>query len=101
TGEFPAGEHHGPDGAQALADEILVLKPREILVPAGDAPGEPAPTLLSEWPMIAATGLPITPVGAAPHPPRPAPSCIPRAKPRSSPCPRQGASCSGSEPIRC
>jgi DNA mismatch repair protein MutS len=64
TGEFSAAEYHGPDGAQALADEILVLKPREILVPAGDAPGEPAPTLLSEWPMIAATGLPITPVDA-------------------------------------
>ena len=43
TGEFSAAEYHGPDGAQALADEILVLKPREILVPAGDAPGEPAP----------------------------------------------------------
>jgi DNA mismatch repair protein MutS len=64
TGEFSAAEYHGPDGAQALADEILVLKPREILVPAGDAPGEPSPKLLSEWPMIAATGLPITPVDA-------------------------------------
>src|SRR6187455_771185 len=30
TGEFTAAEYVGPDGLVALADEILVLKPREI-----------------------------------------------------------------------
>jgi len=36
TGEFSAAEYAGADGMQALADEIAVLKPREIVVPAGD-----------------------------------------------------------------
>src|SRR5262249_48352293 len=47
TGEFAATEYRGAEGAQSLADEISVLKPREILVPAGDSPGEPAAGLLS------------------------------------------------------
>src|SRR3989442_4327978 len=34
TGEFTVAEYSGPDGMQALADEIAVLKPRELLVPA-------------------------------------------------------------------
>ena len=34
TGEFTAAEYDGHDGLQALADEIAVLKPREIIVPA-------------------------------------------------------------------
>jgi DNA mismatch repair protein MutS len=33
TGEFTAAEYRGPDGLQALADEIAVLRPREIVVP--------------------------------------------------------------------
>jgi DNA mismatch repair protein MutS len=33
TGEFTAAEYHGPDGPATLADEIAVLKPREIIVP--------------------------------------------------------------------
>ena len=33
TGEFTAAEYTGPDGMQALADELAVLKPREIVVP--------------------------------------------------------------------
>src|SRR3982750_4568028 len=37
TGEFTAAEYTGPDGMQALADEIAVLRPREIVVPASDA----------------------------------------------------------------
>src|SRR5438093_3843656 len=36
TGEFSAAEYSGTDGMQALADELLVLRPREIVVP-GDA----------------------------------------------------------------
>ena len=35
TGEFTAAEYAGPDGRQALADELAVLRPREILIPAG------------------------------------------------------------------
>src|SRR5437660_1698506 len=34
TGEFSAAEYDGADGIRALADELAVLKPREILVPA-------------------------------------------------------------------
>src|SRR5262245_23191317 len=61
TGEFTAAEYVGVDGQQALADELTVLRPREILVPAGDANASsnggtpvdaPAP--------IMASGLPIT-----------------------------------------
>jgi DNA mismatch repair protein MutS len=37
TGEFSAAEYDGPDGAQALADELSLLKPREIVAPAGAA----------------------------------------------------------------
>src|SRR4029079_9908397 len=33
TGEFTAAEYAGADGMQALADEIAVLRPREIVVP--------------------------------------------------------------------
>src|SRR3954462_7598124 len=35
TGEFTTTEYSGVDGRQALADEIVVLRPREILAPAG------------------------------------------------------------------
>jgi DNA mismatch repair protein MutS len=35
TGEFTTAEYAGPDARQALADELAVLRPREILVPEG------------------------------------------------------------------
>jgi DNA mismatch repair protein MutS len=35
TGEFTAAEYDGSAGLQALADEIAVLRPREVVVPAG------------------------------------------------------------------
>jgi DNA mismatch repair protein MutS len=35
TGEFRAAEYAGTSGAQALADELSVLRPREVLVPQG------------------------------------------------------------------
>jgi DNA mismatch repair protein MutS len=39
TGEFTTAEYCGPDARQALADELAVLRPREIVAPAGfDAP---------------------------------------------------------------
>jgi DNA mismatch repair protein MutS len=41
TGEFSAAEYVGDDGRQALADELAVLKPREIITPA-EEPGATA-----------------------------------------------------------
>jgi DNA mismatch repair protein MutS len=35
TGEFTAAEYEGSGGLQALADEIAVLRPREVVVPTG------------------------------------------------------------------
>jgi DNA mismatch repair protein MutS len=37
TGEFTTAEYAGPDGRQALADELSVLRPREVVTPAGFA----------------------------------------------------------------
>src|SRR3954471_5557480 len=57
TGEFGAAEYAGADGLQALADELAVLKPREIIVPSG-ANGAPAEPIAP----VVASGLPVTPV---------------------------------------
>jgi DNA mismatch repair protein MutS len=55
TGEFTTAEYRGSDGLQALADEIAVLRPREIVVPQGfDA--------TSHVPDIARLQLPVTEV---------------------------------------
>jgi DNA mismatch repair protein MutS len=54
TGEFGAAEYAGADGVQSLADEMAVLKPREIVVPAE----------VELPPIIGASGLPVTPVDA-------------------------------------
>ena len=35
TGEFTTAEYHGPAGRQALADELAILHPREIVAPEG------------------------------------------------------------------
>ena len=35
TGEFSAAEYAGAEGVQALGDELSVLRPRELVVPAG------------------------------------------------------------------
>ena len=53
-----------PDGVQALADELAVLKPREIVVPGAADTGAPAPAALAALPAIATSGLPITAVDA-------------------------------------
>ncbi|MEI6667335.1 MAG: DNA mismatch repair protein MutS [Acidobacteriota bacterium] len=48
TGEFMAAEYGGRDGMQQLADEIAVLRPREILLAASlDAAAVLPPTLLA------------------------------------------------------
>ncbi len=54
TGEFSAAEYAGADGVQSLADEMAVLKPREIVVPAE----------VELPPCIGASGLPVTPIDA-------------------------------------
>ena len=54
TGEFTAAEYGGVDGTQALADELSLLKPREIVAPTGAALPEP----------ITAAGIPLTTVDA-------------------------------------
>jgi DNA mismatch repair protein MutS len=58
TGEFTAAEYAGPDGMQALADEIAVLRPREIVVPESANGSGPA-TLPAA---VTASQLPLTPV---------------------------------------
>jgi DNA mismatch repair protein MutS len=57
TGEFSAAEYAGADGMQALADELAVLRPREIVVPSADN-GAPAAPIAP----VIASGLPITPI---------------------------------------
>ncbi|MEO8256600.1 MAG: DNA mismatch repair protein MutS [Acidobacteriota bacterium] len=64
TGEFAAAEYVGPDGRQALADELAVLRPREIVVPAEADTGAPAPAALAALPAIATAGLAVTAVDA-------------------------------------
>jgi DNA mismatch repair protein MutS len=53
TGDFSAAEYHGADGAAALADEIAVLKPREIIVPID-----------ADIAIVAASAVPVTAVDA-------------------------------------
>jgi DNA mismatch repair protein MutS len=45
TGEFTAAEYAGDDGRAALSDELAVLRPREVLAPAGF---EPAAAVLAQ-----------------------------------------------------
>src|SRR5437867_4444997 len=59
TGEFTAAEYVGDEGMQALADELPILRPREIIVPAQDS-GSPG----ALPPAIAAFGVPTTTVDA-------------------------------------
>src|SRR5262249_26344399 len=53
TGEFSTAEYRGPDGAQALADEIAVLRPREVVVPS-------EVTIADHLPEIARLQLPVS-----------------------------------------
>ncbi|HEV3140780.1 MAG TPA: hypothetical protein VGY57_09705, partial [Vicinamibacterales bacterium] len=58
TGEFSAAEYLGEEGLQALVDELALLRPREIVAPRSDNGSGSLP------PMIAATGIPVTPIEA-------------------------------------
>jgi len=53
TGEFTAAEYRGEEGLQALADEIAVLRPREVVVP-GDS------GVAQRFPEIARMQVPVT-----------------------------------------
>ncbi len=66
TGEFTATEYHGADGVRALADEIAVLRPREIVVGGGAESGgsteQDRPSLIDRLPEIARLQIPVTAV---------------------------------------
>ncbi|OFW03633.1 MAG: DNA mismatch repair protein MutS [Acidobacteria bacterium RIFCSPLOWO2_02_FULL_68_18] len=61
TGEFTTAEYSGADGAQALADEIAVLRPREIVLPEEAADGSAGRTA-APFAEIARLQLPVTKV---------------------------------------
>src|SRR5688572_19607968 len=62
TGEFTTAEYRGVEGLQALADEIAVLRPREIVVPgeSGTDTDRNPPDILEKIPDIARLQLPVT-----------------------------------------
>lgn len=64
TGEFSAAEYSGPEGPQALADEIAVIRPREVIVPQGTIAGQPAEAVMAACPALTTTALTMTPVDA-------------------------------------
>src|SRR4051812_14767876 len=45
TGEFTTAEYSGADGLQALADEIAVLRPREVVLPAESTVADSLPDI--------------------------------------------------------
>ena len=53
TGEFTTAEYRGADGLQALADEIAVLRPREVVLPAES-------TIAGSLPDLARLQVPVT-----------------------------------------
>ena len=61
TGEFAAAEYHGADGLQALADEIAVLRPREIVIPGDrESAKHNPPSIVERLPGISRLGIPVT-----------------------------------------
>ena len=65
TGDFSATEYVGADGQQAFADELMVLRPREVVVPV-DVQGLDLAArqraVDGEWPQLADAGVPVTAV---------------------------------------
>jgi DNA mismatch repair protein MutS len=57
TGEFLTAEYAGDAGLQALADEVAVLRPRELVIPAEF-------TMADHLPAVAGLGIPTTTVDA-------------------------------------
>jgi len=64
TGEFTAAEYAGADGLQALADELAVLRPREIVIPSEATPDGTPVSIAGQWPMLASLGCVTTAVDA-------------------------------------
>src|SRR5262249_9011343 len=62
TGEFSAAEYAGADGLQALADELAVLRPREIVIPAVN--GYDSARSAAEWPILSSSTAPVTAIDA-------------------------------------
>jgi DNA mismatch repair protein MutS len=70
TGEFSAAEYAGADGMQALADELAVLRPREVIVPAGEHAAQARGVMSAsnggvpgaDIPPVIASGVPVTPI---------------------------------------
>jgi DNA mismatch repair protein MutS len=64
TGEFTAAEYQGPDGMQALSDEIAVLRPREIVAAGATADGSRQPDVraaaVERLPEVARLQIPVT-----------------------------------------
>ena len=65
TGEFTTAEYRGVDGLQALADEIAVLRPREIVLPPDSNIAERLPDIARlQIPVTTAEGWSFEPEGA-------------------------------------
>ncbi len=65
TGEFTTAEYRGADGLQALADEISVLRPREVVLPADSTIAESLPELARlQVPMTTTEAWSFEPEGA-------------------------------------
>jgi DNA mismatch repair protein MutS len=65
TGEFTAAEYAGADGVQALSDEIAVLRPREIVLPAESRVREQLPEIeRQQFPVTSVDGWSFEPESA-------------------------------------
>jgi DNA mismatch repair protein MutS len=62
TGEFSVAEYVGPDGSRALAEEVALLRPREVVVPAAPD-GTDAAVGVNGWRHLAGD-RPVTPLEA-------------------------------------
>jgi len=69
TGEFLSAEYAGKTGLQALADEMAVLRPRELLTPVDF-------TMADRLPAIAALGIPTTSADGWSFEPEAARACL-------------------------
>ena len=62
TGEFSVTEFAGEEASAALADELSVIRPREVLIPGVPAPDGAMETLRADWPVLRDSEALITPV---------------------------------------
>ena len=65
TGEFTAAEYEGAEGVQALSDEITVLRPRELVLPAESRVREQLPEIdRQQFPVTSVEGWSFEPESA-------------------------------------